>query len=212
MRTVVLAVVLALAAGGNSAAAQATQAPPVKQMPKATVTKPGSALMRTTPNTGAGRYEVSGVDIHIQGAGELPGYRPSTQNLNADSPNDSVIVVRGTVHGAGVLAPNGKEPTQVFHVQFKNWDVFPGLPATCSIKVASYQQDNKYKTTYIAYFGIRDTATKAECWKYFVSLKTFEPEILFVKTYSDQAIPKQPITDGGKRTLTLGPLLPKTPE
>jgi len=38
-----------------------------------------------------------------------------------------------------------------------------------------------------------------------------EPEILFVKTYSDQAIPKQPITDGARRVLTLGPLLPKTP-
>ena len=38
-----------------------------------------------------------------RGFGEMPGYQPSAQYLNADSPDDSVIVVRGTVHGAGVL-------------------------------------------------------------------------------------------------------------
>jgi len=217
---VCLALVLALVP--SIAAAQTAQTQPPKQMPKqapvqAPVKAPAAAVKPIPPEvlnamrTGAGRYEVSGVDIHLQGYGDMPGYQPSQQYLNADSSDDSVIVIRGTVHGAGVLAPNGKVPTDVFNVWFDYRPMFPGIPATCQLRTVGYPQSNKFKSTYITYIIVKDTRHLAECWKYFASMKTAETEILQVKTYSEPSLPTLPMTDGGKRLLTLGPLLPKTP-
>jgi hypothetical protein len=213
------AVFLALAVSWVWADAQTAQTTPTSQAPAQqkpkvaplTVKKDLPKGVGAISPTGTGRYEVTGVDIHIQGATPFSGYRPTTQNLVGDSPDDSVIVVRGTVHGGGVLAPNGTDLATSFHVQFKNWNVFPNLPPACAMAVVSYPQSTKAQTSYVAYFAIKDTAHKTECWTYFAGLKTLEVEILHVKTQPHPAIPAQPLTDGGKRVLDLGQRLPKTP-
>jgi hypothetical protein len=179
-------------------------APPQKLSPAILVSPEAQNLVAT----GAGRYEVTGVDFHITGATAFTGYQESTQPNTVDSPNHSVITVRGTVHGNGILETNG-EPAHVFHVMFKGWDMFPGLPATCSAQVVPFPQPSAYSRNYVAFYVIKDTASKPECWGYFRNLRTLEIEVLAIKLYPHPNIPALPVSDGGKRVLTLGTLKPK---
>ena len=191
------------------------QKPPETQAPARTVPaiKPIPPDVLKAMRTGVARYEVSGVDFHVQGGGPLSGYEANTQQLMGDSPDDSVIVVRGTVHGAGIAdQETGEVPARRFEVSFKGWDIFPGLPASCRIAVVPYPQATKWGRSYVVYIAFKDTSKSQECWQYFRSLKTMTLQLQAIKTNMHPNIPPLPLTDGGSRTLTLGPLLPKSPQ
>lgn len=212
-----IAVLAVLFATSAESADLPTRKPGLLDSPPAPKTAPVQKLSPTIPKltevpklptTGAGRYEVTGVDFHITGATAFTGYQESTQPNTVDSPNHSVITVRGTVHGNGILAANG-EPASAFHVMFKGWDVFPGLPATCSAQVLDFPQSTKWTRNYVAFYVIKDTASKPECWAYFRNLNTLEVEVMYIKLIPHPNVPALPVSDGGKRVLALGTLKPK---
>jgi len=221
---VALALALALALVPSIAAAQTAQPQTPKQVPKqapvqaptqrpqTAVVKPMSPEVLNAMRTGVGRYEVAGVDVHVQGGGLLPGLTANPQPVVGDSPNDSVIVIRGTIHAAGIAdQESGKIPAGRFDIAFKGWDVFPGLAATCKYTVSGYPQTTQWGHGYVAHIAFKDTAHLQECWQYFKSMKTAALVVQAVKTNMHPAIPALPLTDGGTRTITLGPLLPRTP-
>ena len=99
----------------------------------------------------------------------------------------------------------------VFNVWFGYLTMFPGSPRRASSGPRPTRKTTSTSPPISITSSSRAPDTCPECWKYFASLKTAETEILQVKTYSEPSLPALPMTDGGKRTLTLGPLLPKTP-
>jgi hypothetical protein len=91
-------------------------------------------------------------------------------------------------------------------------DIFPGLPASCRIAVVPYPQVTQWGRSYVVYIAFKDTSHRQECWQYFRSLKTMTLQLQAIETNMHPNIPPLPLTDGGSRTLTLGPLLPKSPQ
>jgi hypothetical protein len=150
--------------------------------------------------TGAGRYEITGVDYHLKGFTSLrTGVRESTEPLKGDRPGDSVIVVRGTIHGEVAGSNATLQPL------FSAEGLFPGLPKGCPTEVVAHPQQNGRQQNYVAYISFKDTAAQPECWRYFRTLRTLPLELKEVRAGKKVL----PVLDGDRRLLATGPLLPK---
>jgi hypothetical protein len=201
---VVLQVSLSWGWGGSS---PQRPTPPAAQPEQKTAEVPAAPKPTAT---GVGRFEVTGVDYYLQNASSFDGYKESSQRLKGDTVKDSVIVIRGTIHGNGIPGPTGKGQAATFHPFFTIDTLLPGLPKSCRAEVITYPQSTTKSENYMTYISFKETAVRPECWEYFRTLKTVPLELKAIRTGAGAKIPSLPVIYGESRTLELGPLLPKS--
>ncbi|MCE5194431.1 MAG: hypothetical protein LLF28_03090 [Nitrospiraceae bacterium] len=135
-----------------------------KQTPATKALKKDSKVDAKMLSTGVGKREVFNADFKIEGiTGNTSGIKDNNDKIRTGE-KDSVIIINGWME-LGDMQYNSAFPLfQMPHI------IFADAPKTCRITNSWFPQPKQYVMRYRYRFTFEDTATKSECWSYFMKL------------------------------------------
>ena len=160
------------------------------------------------PTTGVGKREIVNADFKIEGInGNTADIKDNSDKI-VTLEKDSVIIISGWME-LGDMEYNSADPEfPMPHI------VFADAPQTCHITKGGFPQLKHYGERYKYRFTFEDTATKSECWYYFMKLDKVSMNVQKIKVRINspwEAGQEMNIVDGGIKEFQLSPVKSKNP-
>ena len=161
------------------------------------------------PSTGVGKRVIVNANFKIEGIdGNIPSGIKENNDKLITGENHSVIVINGWIDMGDMQYIGARPRFQMPHLAFAD------APKTCRIVNTMLPQLKSYVMRYRYAYVFEDTATKPECWSYFMKLERLRVEIQKVKVTINspwEQGQELPIAGGGMMDFHLSTIRMKNP-